>query len=174
MLSDAINTHYLSVKNRILALNPNRKVLGIMSAQDWPPKDVFFEAFYCLTLGEVPLGRASDSAAIPVVVHTVQWTWLILGTDVQVGIQIRSRGDRYQKQFQMKGELLNGTYPRFAQKLDVSVDGNGNLVAEPITTPTTDYIVWSPPSFLDRNEKGPGVMYGTATVKITDMTDQIS
>jgi hypothetical protein len=173
VLTDALNTHYLSVKNRVLAINSARQFLGIMSAQDWPPKDVILEAFYLLTLGEVPLGRQADSAAVPVYVHTAQWTWLILGTDVQVGIQTRSRGSRYQTQFQMKQELLNGTYPRFAQKLDVTVDGNGNLVATPITNPS-DYIVWAPPSFVDRNEKGSGVMYGTATVRITDMTDTIS
>ena len=172
MLTDAINTHYLATKNRILALNPNRKVIGVMSAMDWPPKDVFLESFYLLTLGEVPLGRQADSAAIPVVVHTVQWTWMIVGTDVQTGIQLRSRGDRYQTQFQMKGELLNGTYPRFAQKQNVTVDANGNLTANP-TGPPTDFIVWTPPSFLDRNEKGSGVLYGTATVRITDMTDMI-
>lgn len=173
MLATALDTHYLAVKTRVLAVNPNRKFLGIMNAQDWPPKDVFTEAFYLLILGAVPLGKQADSAAIPVVVHTVQWTWLVVGSDVQVGIQERSRGDRYRRHFTMKGELLNGCYPRFAEKLDVTVDGNGNLVTAPITNPT-DTIVWSPLVFTDRSDKASGVIYGIGTVRITDMTDFIS
>jgi hypothetical protein len=172
MFAAAIDSHYLAVKARIAAVNSNRQVVGVMSAMDWPPKDVLTEAFYLLVLGAVPLGKQADSATIPVVVHTVQWSWLVVGSDVQKGIQLRSRGDRYRTHFTMKGELLNGTYPRFAQKQVVSLDNSGNLVQTPVSP--EEYIIWSPVAFTDRNEKGSGLVYGIGTVRITDMTDAIT
>jgi len=172
MYAAGIDTHYLAVKTRIQALNANRKVIGVMSAQDWPPKNVELEAFYLLVLGEVPLGRQADSASIPVKVHTVQWTWMIVGSDIQVGIQTRSRGDRYRTHFTMKGELENGVFPRFAPKVNVVVNNVGQLVAVPIVP--SEQIIWSPVSIMDRNEKSSGVTYGVGTVKITDFTDFIS
>jgi len=172
MYAAAIDTHYLAVKTRVLAVNAARVFVGVMSSQDWPPKDVQLEAFYLLVLGEVPLGKQADSASIPVKVHTVQWTWMIAGTDIQKGIQLRGRGDRYRTNFTMKGELENGVFPRFAQKQNVVVNSTGQLVGIPIVP--TEYILWSPVSFVDRNEKASGLAYGIGTVRITDMTDAIS
>jgi hypothetical protein len=158
-------------KGRIQTLNPNRQVVGVMSAQDWPPKNVSLESFYLLILGEVPLGKQAYSAAIPVKVHTVQWTWMIAGTDIQTGVQLRSRGDRYRTHFAMKGELENGNYPGFAAKQNVVLNGAGDLLAVPVTP--SEPIMWSPVSFTDRNDKNSGLLYGIGTVRITDMTDQI-
>ncbi len=171
MYAASVDSHYLWVKTRIQALNASRKVIGVMSAQDWPPKNVETESFYLLVLGEVPLGKQADSASIPVKVHTVQWTWMIVGTDIQTGIQMRGRGDRYRTHFTMKGELENGVYPRFAQKQNVVVSAAGALVAIPVDP--AEFIIWSPVSIVDRNEKNSGVTYGTGTVRITDFTDQI-
>jgi hypothetical protein len=154
-------------------LNPTRKVIGVMSAMDWPPKNVELEAFYLLVLGDVPLGKQAYSAAIPVKVHTVQWTWMIVGTDIQTGVQLRGRGDRYRTHFTMKGELENGAYPGFAQKQNVVLGSTGNLV--PIPADPSEPIMWSPVSFgPDRNDKNSGVLYGIGTIRITDMSDQIS
>lgn len=172
MYAAAIDSHYLAVKARVLNINATRVFAGVMSSQDWPPKDVQLEAFYLLVMGEVPLGRQAYSASIPVKVHTVQWSWLIVGMDIQKGIQLRNRGDRYRTHFTMKGELENGVFPGFAQKQNVVVNNSGQLVAVPIVP--TEYIVWSPVSFVDRNEKASGVTYGLGTVRITDMTDAIS
>ncbi len=142
-----------------------------MDAMDWPSQNVNFEALYCLAMGEVPIGKQGDSASIPIVIHTVQWTWMILGTDVQAGIQIRSRGDRYRKNYQIEKELEYGIFPRFAQKQTSSVDGNGNLIQTPIDP--TEYIIWSPISFGKKSDKASGLLYGTGTVRITNMTDSI-
>jgi hypothetical protein len=172
MYAAGIDTHYLWVRGRVTALNPARVFAGVMSAQDWPPKDVLTEAFYLLVLGEVPLGRQADSATIPVKVHTAQWTWLVVGTDVQKGIQLRSRGDRYRTHFAMKGELEYGVFPRFAPKQNVVLNSTGELVAIPYDPVET--ILWSPVTLVDRNEKASGVLYGTGTVRITDMTDEIT
>ena len=167
----AIDSHYLAVKARVQTLNPNRQVVGVMDAMDWPPLDVKMEALYCLALGEVPLGKQAYSASIPVVVHTVQWTWLIAGTDIQKGFQIRSRGDRYRTNYAIEKELENGLFPGFAQKMSVGVDGDGNLVSTPVDP--VEYIVWSPASFVKKSDKASGLLYGTCTVRITNMTDVI-
>lgn len=169
---EALDSHYLHVKNRVQSMNPNRKVLGIMDAMDWPSQVVDFEALYCLSLGEVPIDKQGDSATIPIVIHTVQWTWMILGTNVQAGVQIRSRGDKYRTNYAIEQEVLFGTYPRFTQKMSVSVDSDGNLVVNPVVP--TEFILWSPVSFGKKSDKSSGLIYGTATVRITNMTDAIA
>src|SRR5262245_59479146 len=121
----AIDSHYLAVKARIQAFNPNRKVLGVMDSMDWPPLDVQMEALYCLALGEVPMPAESNSIAVPIIVHTVQWTWLIQGLEVQKGIQTRSRGSRYRVDGAIKKELMYGIFPCFAQKVQVTVNPDG-------------------------------------------------
>ena len=169
---DALDSHYFAVKNRILQLNPSRQVVGIMDAQDWPAQDVKFEALYCLCLGESPIGKQGWSPTIPIVYHTVQWTWLIAGTDTQAGIQGKSRGDRYRKNYQIEKELEYGIFPQFAQKNTYSIDGNGVLRITPVVP--TEFILWTPVSFAKKSDKVSGLIYGTATTRITDMTGTIA
>jgi len=170
---EALDSHYLFVKNRIQTLNPQRKLGGIMDAMDWPTQVVDFETIYCLTLGEVPIDKVGASAAIPILHHTVQWTWLILGTNPQAGLQIRSRGDRYRKHYQIVKEILNGTYPRFCEKLQVTSDpATGNLVTAHMNP--IEYITWTPVSISKKVDKASGLLYGIATVRITNMTDLIA
>jgi len=168
-----IDSHYFSVRNRVIAFNPARKVMGVMDAQDWPPLNVEMESFYCLDLGAVPIGKQGYSATIPIVIHTVQWTWLVSGTDIQKGIQIKSRGDRYRINGQIEKELENGLYPGFAQKLSVEYAGadGSQLIGTPLDP--VEYIMWSPASFVKKSDKVSGLLYGTCTVRITNMTDSI-
>jgi hypothetical protein len=168
---EAIDTHYLAVKARILQLNPARNVVGVMDAMDWPQQTVDFEALYCIALGEVPIGKQGDSAATPIVIHTIQWTWMILGTNVQSGIQIRSRGDKYRTHYQIVKELEYGIFPRYAQKQSVSTDASGNLVVTPVVP--TEYILWSPLSVAKKLDKASGLIYGIGTVRITNLSDTI-
>jgi hypothetical protein len=170
---EAIDTHYVAVKKRILQLNPDRQILGVMDAQDWPEQKVVNEALYLVTLGESPLGKSADSAAIPVVVHTVQWTWMIFGTDVQAGINLRSRGDKYRKHYQIIKELEYGLFPRYTQKCSVAPNADGtDLVATPLTDPI-EYILWNSPTITKRIDKPSGLLYGIASVRITNMSDVI-
>ena len=167
----AIDSHYLAVKQRVQTLNPARKVLGVMDSEDWPPLEVQMESLYCLDLGFVPIGKQGASATIPIVIHTVQWTWLISGTDIQKGIQIKSRGDRYRINGAIMKELEYGMYPGFTQKMNVFPDGNGQLVSLPLDP--AEYIMWSPLKFLKKSDKTSGLLYGTASTQITNMTDPI-
>jgi hypothetical protein len=169
----AIDSHYLAVKARIQTMNPNRQVIGVMDAQDWPPQQVTMEAFYCLVLGEVPIGKQGWSATVPIKIHTVQWTWLIAGLDVQKGIQTRSRSSRYRTNYDMEKELEYGMYPGFTQKLIITQDPNNfsNLLTAP--TDPVEYITWTPLSIVKKSDKVSGLLYGTATTKITNMSDTI-
>lgn len=168
------DSYYEYVKGRILALNPQRLVLGVMNAQDWPLQDVQFEAFYCLMLGDAYLGKSMYSPTNPVYIHTVQWVWMIQGTDIQVGLRGRSRGDKYRKEWAMKEEIVNAHWPGFATKSTWTAAQQGStvqLTQTPFDPPESFW--WTPPIFSDRLDKTSGWVYGAAQVQITDMTDTI-
>ena len=168
----AIDSFYMAVEAALVANNPQRQVLGLLEAQDWPPQEVAFEAFYCLVLGATPLGRQAYSATSPIYVHHLQWVWMIMGTDVQAGIRGRNRGDRYRTNHIMEQELLVGLFPYFAPKLSWTVDVNGNLTGTPYAVPDT--ILWTPPSFVTRVDKASGLTYGSAAVSLTDIAEQVA
>lgn len=175
-LSDATDSYFEYVAGRMATINPDRKMIGIADASDWPPKKIFFEAFYLILLGEKPLGKQFWSAEIPVLSFGMQWTWLIKGTDLQTGLIGRSRGDRYRTNMAMRQELLKATFPWFTQKLSWSVQGNTPtglaLKSSPLTP--SEYMWWTPPEFANRQDKDSGVLYGAATVWLVDMTESIT
>src|SRR5580692_617895 len=126
--NDGIDSYYQWVKGRVNAFttrtvyntpnNPlNGVVKGMLSAQDWPPKDIVFDAFYLLVMGDAPIGRQGYSAAVPIKFHQVQWVWINKGTDLTQGIRQANRGDKYRTMQTMKGELVNGHFPGFCEKL---------------------------------------------------------
>jgi hypothetical protein len=152
-------------------------MVGIVDAMDWPPNSVKLESFYLLVLGQKPvIGKSFWSAAIPVVVHTLQWTWMIVGSDLVSGKVGRSRGDRYRTNLTMRQELLKATYPWFCQKQSWAVQGNtpSGLALQGTPVVPSEYVWWSPLTFLNRLDKDSGVVYGAATVQLTDMTEMIT
>lgn len=167
---DAIDSHYQYVKGRIAAINPQRQVKGLLMAQDWPPKKVALEAFYILNLADSPIGRQGDSATIPIVYEHVQWVWIIAGNDVSTGQQANNRGDRFRTAFQMKDELTQALYPRFAEKFTWSLV-NGTWTPTPLNP--VEYIHWPPPEFREKLDKDSGLVYGSAMVTLTTMLDPI-
>ncbi len=169
---EAADTYYQEVKTRVLAKFPSRVFAGLMEAQDWPLQQVDLEAFYLLTLGEVPLGRQAVSAAIPIYVHQLQWVWIIGGSDVESGVRSRSRGDRYRVGYQMKKELLDGMFPRFAEKKNWTVDTAGNL--QSASRSPKESILWTYPDFLNRVDRPSGIVYSSASVRLTNFTDELS
>jgi hypothetical protein len=170
---NGIDTYWEYVSDRMTTVvNPDRQMIGVMDAMDWPPKNVVPEAFYLLVLGERPVTNKSFwSPTITTVVHTVQWTWLIIGTDLTQGKVGRSRGDRYRTNMIMRDELTHATYPWYAQKNEYSVVGNtpSGLALKATPVEPTEDIWWTPLTFLNRIDRDTGVVYGAATVQITDM-----
>jgi hypothetical protein len=175
---NAVDSYFEYVANRMATIvNPARKVVGVSDAMDWPPKTVLFEAFYLLVLGQKPvIGKSFWSAAIPVLVHTLQWTWMIQGTDLSGNKVGRSRGDRYRTNMKMRQELLKATYPWFCQKQEWSVQGTtpSGLALQGTPVVPSEFVWWSPLTFLNRIDSDPGLIYGAATVQLTDMTEMIT
>lgn len=170
---EAIDTFEEHFRSRVIALNPARVVAGVIDAMDWPPENVQLESFYLLSLGETP-SQDAQSSVMPVYVHTLQITWLIAGADLDTTNRGFNRGNRYRVHMQMKKEVLNGLYPYFADKADVSLNqSDGSMIVTPRTNPQ-EQIVWSKAVFGPSSPaKDSGVITGIATVYVANMTDPI-
>src|SRR6266446_6014765 len=171
--TDAVDSHYIYVRNRILTLNPTRVMGGVLNAQDWPSKPIKFDAFYLLVLGESSVGRAGYSASTPIKFHTIQWVWINKGTDLTPGVKAANRGDRYRIMQQMKGELLNGFYPNFAEKLSWTLVPTGQPSPNDAKWTGTskvpqEFVWWTPVDFHEKLDKESGVQYGSANTRIQD------
>jgi len=171
---DAIDSYFKFMEAGIATANPNRKVIGISDAMDWPPKQIVLEAFYLLVIGERPLtGKSFWSSAVPTVVHTLQWTWVIAGTDLTQQKVGRSRGDRYRTNLLMRDELIAATQSQWwTEKKQWSVQGNtpSGLVLSSNSLNPTEQVWFTPLTFLNRQDRESGTVYGAATVQVTDMT----
>jgi hypothetical protein len=173
----AIDSYFEFMTAGLKTVNPARKVIGIADAMDWPPKGVQLESFYLLVLGERGITQKSFwSSAVPVIVHTLQWTWIITGSDLTQGKIGRSRGDRYRTNITMREELLKATQSAwFAQKQDWAIVGNtpSGLVLTQTPKSPVEFFWWTPLTFLNRIDRESGVVYGAATVQVTDMTPEL-
>lgn len=147
-----------------------------MEAMDWPPKNIVLQAFYLLVLGQRQVGKSFWSPTVPVYTHTLQWTWIISGTDLTQGVVGRSRGDRYRTDMTMKEELLQASWPWFAPKTQWSVVGSTPaglaLTSTPLNPPETMW--FTQPAFVSHVDKTSGMTTGTATIYLTDMDKQIT
>jgi hypothetical protein len=179
---DALDTYYQYVKarinaysKRVVSIAPNKPlngvVRGMLNAQDWPPKNVVFGAFYLLVLGEEPIGRQGFSPAVPIKFHVVQWTWIIKGDDLQPGERMANRGDRYRISQAMKWELTQGMWPNYAPKQTWNMV-NGVFTGTPTNPVST--ITWTPVKFDERFDKDSGIVYGTGSTRIQDIQPLIS
>jgi len=157
---------------RIATINPARLLGGYLDAQDWPPKQVDFDKFYMLVLGDVPLDEETFSWNVPFYETTVQFMWMNMGTQISnyTNVMGKNRGDRIRTCYQMKQELLQAMFPGFTNKISLSVDAAQNLQ----TTTLQEQIWWSKPAFNTRVDRESGLLYGTATVKIGSMAPTIA
>lgn len=169
---DAIDSFYQAVKTRMATINPSRQVKGMLLARDWPPKNISLEAFYLLTLSDTSIGRQAYSAAAPMKFHHVQWVWIVKGTDLQPGVRQANRGDRFRTHEQMKDEMTRALYPGFTEKKTWALDGNGNWVGS--SENPVEYITWTPVDYVEKSQMDSGVIWGSATVKVWQMTDVIT
>lgn len=173
-LADAVDSYFKHVEGRIAVINANRQVISIADAADWPPQQVIFNAFYLVVLGLVPVSGLR-SQAVPTYVHSVQWTWLIKGTDLQSGLRGNNRGDRYRISMLMRDEIRQASFPGYTQKKTWAVD---NTVDPPALDSQAcdpkESIFWSQPQYTKRTAPDSGALYDLATVQITDFTNTIS
>ncbi|MDE2098283.1 MAG: hypothetical protein KGL39_13605 [Patescibacteria group bacterium] len=163
-----LDTHFMAVKARIAAVNPSRVVVGPMAAQDWPQQQLQFQAFYMLELGAMSFGGTPTLVRLD---HTVQWSWVIAGTDVTAGVQSKSRGDRYRISGQMRAEIVNALYPYFSPKLVYSANADGSLSS--VALADGQAILWTQPVFRERVDEASGLVYDTATVHLSNLADAV-
>lgn len=179
---DALDTFYQYVKarintysTRIVYNSPGKQlngvVKGMLNAQDWPPKNIVFGAFYLLVLGEEPIGKQGFSPAVPIKFHVVQWTWLIKGSDLQQGELLANRGDRYRISQAMKWELTQGMFPNYTPKLTWNLV-NGVFTGTPFSPAAT--ITWTPVKFTERFDKDSGIVYGVGETRVQDIQQMIT
>ena|SRR5882762_8381740 len=168
---EAFDSHYDWVKTRVLAQNSTRKFSGIMESQGWPPRIVKMESFYLITLGETPVNAKVGSLSSSWYRGTVQWTWMIAGTDIEKGMAGLNRGDAYTINAQMKKELRLGAYPLFAEKKAFSVDGNRQVVRTGYDP--KKWVYWTFLEFTQRVDRDSGLIYGIATTYLTAVAQEI-
>jgi hypothetical protein len=170
---DAIDSYFKNIEVGLNLANPNRKVIGLMDAMDWPPKTLQLESFYLLILGARGITHKGFwSPAVPTFVHTVQWTWVVAGSDLTQGKIGRSRGDRYRTNMTMRDELIIATQGAWwTEKLQWSVQGNtpAGVALKSAELNPVEWLWWTPLVFMNRQDRESGVIYGAATVQITDM-----
>lgn len=175
---NAIDSYFQFMQAGIVSANPNRKVIGIVDAMDWPPKVVVTEAFYLMVMGERGItGKSFWSSAVPVLVHTLQWVWVITGSDLTQGKVGRSRGDRYRTNMSMRNELLAATQAQWwTEKKQWSVVGNtpSGLALMSNELDPVEFVWFTPLTFLNRLDRKSGSIYGAATVQVTDMSGAIT
>jgi hypothetical protein len=175
-LLSAIDSYYEYCTGRMVTINPSRKMAGILDGQDWPSNLVQMESFYLLTLGQRPLGKQFWSGTVPVLAHTLQWSWMISGTDLKNSKVGRNRGDRYRTNLTMREELLRASWPWFTEKLTWSVQGStpSGLALQSQSLNPKESIWWTELTFMNRLDRASGLIYGTATVFLTDMDAAIT
>jgi hypothetical protein len=173
MFSDALDSYFKYVKARIIIANSNRLVPGMIEANAWPPEEVHDESFYLLILGENPSNNFG-SVSSRGIIHTVQWTWIVIGTDLpQSNVVGRNKGNRYRNNAKMKQELLNGLFPNYCDKNNYVPQQQGNTLVS-VPTPVGEKIWWSAPRFLpSKLEDKSGVLYGAAQVFVSEFSDLI-
>ena len=172
MFVDALDSHYQSVKARLIAANSPYQTKGLMAAMDWPPKDITPNMFYLMNLQDKAAGKTMYSAQTPVKFHFVQWGWMVIGTDLKQGERKDNRGDRFRTQEAMKGALTKALYPQFTEKKTYAIDPTTGVWSGTSLDPV-EFITWTPVDFHEEMKQDSGVVYGTALVRIWDMLDQI-
>lgn len=175
MIISAVDTLWSSFTTRMTTINPQRLLMGIMDAQDFPPQTVEPDAFYLVTKTEHPLGKNRDSAALPIYVYLVDFTWVNIGTNIGTAqnLEGKNRGDRYRTNYQMKSELIQALYPRFAEKVQAP---SGTVLANQASftlTTLNEPVWWDYPKFTVRADRNSGLLYTTAQVELKAVAEGV-
>jgi hypothetical protein len=165
--TDAVDSHYMYCRSRILQYNSARVMKGLLAANDWPPENVAMEAFYLLTLGEGATARGSDTPTKRAGHHLCQWVWVIAGQDLNDTQRAKNRTKRFRLNEEMKAELLYGLYPGFCEKQTWALNSNGAYIGSSYSP--VKFCRWpSTAMFTDRHDKASGLIYGMCSLYVSD------
>jgi len=171
---DWTDSFYNYVKERVLAVNESRVFSGIVEASDWPSSEVVLESFYLVRQSispNRPDSPGGNSWSSPLYGEPVQWSWPIMGDDIQPTNIAANRGDRYRKNFAMMQEILQGMFPGFCEKKQFSIDVTGELLST--SYDPKEYIWFTKPVFATKIDKSTGFLFGTASTTITGFAPTI-
>jgi len=171
----APETHFRWVKNRIIALNSDRIVPGIVDALDWPPKEFVPNAFYMI-LEDTPTRAGFGTKATMGMSTLVEWAWMVPGDNLQANQVGRNRGNRFRTNWQMMSELMYGLFPYFCPKETWATAENNGQVTYTGTPLPGETIWWSNPKFSKaqaQDEKKSGILYTVATIGLSQFGDTI-
>jgi hypothetical protein len=147
---------------------------GVVNARDWPATPPDEGALYLLVLNTVPGGIVSQTQMG--YEYFCQWTWLLIGTDIQPTQMVQSRADRYRQNMQIMKNLRDATYPGWCVKQDYSASQQGVVTGVPSSTlvpyNTIEMVIWSNLRFMPKqdNQKS-GLVFGAAAVELQAYDD---
>lgn len=160
-----IETYYFHVAGNMATLNPSQKFGGISDARDWPQVKVRENYLYLLVVGVSPTQQGTR--ANPGNRYTLQWNWIVIGSDIQPGHVSANRGDKYRTNLTIQQNLTNASYPGFALVNAYTQDPTtpANLIVTPVSP--QGWARWSRPDFRGTNDfKRSGVLNGIASLNL--------
>lgn len=177
MLISAIDSYFSYVAQQMATLNAQvfvngatiaQPMGGVVDARDWPQTPVVEGALYLLLQRVQPIGGTEAQIEYE---YFCQWSWLLIGTDIQAKQQTQSRADRYRANFQVMENLRQSNYPSFCRKQDYSADSQGNIQSvfsnSEYPVSATEMVRWTRLDFMPRSDNAhSGVTYGAARVSL--------
>jgi hypothetical protein len=161
---DSIDTYYSWVLQQMQTVDsslvPSFK--GNALASDWPQEQINDGDIWLLYLTTVPIG---GTKAAPLYNHFLQWTWMLLGNDIQAQNIEANRGSRYRDHLAIQEALRQANYPGFAQKASVTVNMQTGAGTFAQSNPE-EMIRWTELKMPSKLPTGKGVLYGVAAVEV--------
>jgi len=167
------------VKQRIKTLiNVNRNFGGIVQARDWPPTEFKPETLY-MVLGQLtPIsGKSpgSNSWFSPLYNEKFQWSWGIIGDDIQSNAQMTNRGNKFRKNYPIIQEVLQAMYPGFCEKKSYNIpDGTDSPTLVATSYVPAEYIWWKKPVFTDKIDAQSGILFSYAISEFAGFAPEIN
>lgn len=176
MLVSTLDTYYNQVVTQMQNVSPTQAFGGITNARDWPLTPLIFGALYLLVGAKLATGGTDAQVLYE---YQCQWTWLLVGTDIQANQVAENRGDRYRTNAAIEDNLRQANFPRWCNKQSASVNASTGAVtftgvSSVTPSSSTEQIYWTKINFATRfdNEKS-GVVYGVGAVKIYGYDDTL-
>jgi hypothetical protein len=172
VLIDAIDTYFLYVAQQLAILDSTQVLCGTVNARDWPLTPPNTDGgLYLLFLRAVPVG-GTDSQTLWE--YFCQWSWILLGTDIQSTQISENRGDVYRRDMAIANNVRQASFPGYCIKKSVAANSEGTLTVTPYTGAAVygaESVWWTRPRISPRRDPNSGVLYGTAVLELYAFDD---
>lgn len=184
---DVLDTYFRYIKQQMtnnaaqVSINgvlTNQPMGQVINARDWPLTPPLEGALYLLFLSATRIGGTEMQSLYE---YVCQWSWYLIGQDIQPTQQTSNRGDRYRSNLQITENLRQANFPSFTQKNSFAVNNAGALTATPVTNAvpgsytSVEMVWWTRPKFVNHpdNNKS-GLLYGVAPITIFGYDDALA